>query len=530
MFTKIKQVVLLTILVCMVQPAFASSSFLIEDYITKDYSDLMWLLKGDLGASVRNSTVGSLENLNAGNYTDSKSSNYNFRLQSNLQYEHETENQSLFSSVLVNTSFYSSASDRYSKRENLISNRQIEIDDNVISRKYSQFTISPRTNYKKYVKNDLFYSVSASGIFDYEFSLKDNNEREIFDYVYYSDSVYYYQSKTIRDKNYDRRNYGAALNFTVGEGRQYVGIYAFTSYNIINELEKNGLLLARPDKETMIALTDIIYQFENSHTIDSRLKQIEKYDAIYSFLLQRKIVKENNHLGMLLVQDAFEMYPNETRRFGFSKSLGVGLIYRYYSIHETSDNLHERLSYRYQSDSPLEIDTIQNISSYMDSYYNERKSESMSKYALASISYAKPINMKWQLDASANGRFYFDSYVHFDNDYSYDIKKRYDLTTSLRATYFYSSRTIWRASGNYFYSRYENEILNENYFDRQRDESRWNFSLSTSLEYRLSIPTTLIAKLAYANSDMERINFDDTQSNTEYASFSFSLSLNHYIY
>ena len=133
--------------------------------------------------------------------------------------------------------------------------------------------------------------------------------------------------------------------------------------------------------------------------------------------------------------------------------------------------------------------------------------------------------MKWQIDASATARYYFDSY----EINSTDIQKKYDFSLTNKVTYFYSSRTIWWSSVSYGYLR--NKIdYNTNYYSySDRDSKRWNLNLSSNLEYRLNIPTTIRARIQYRNSDDENI-YNDNLRYSDGTNFNFSLSLSHYIY
>ncbi len=529
MFTKIKQAILLTLLVCAVQPVYANDTFTLEDYVPLKFTDLIWKLDGDINGSARNLTDGSLDDFRLDSFYKNKYSNYNVELGSFALYMNETLNQLLNSSMKLKYSFQSSTSERYIQRTREQRLRQVNIDKTDYSKKLSSFSIAPRTTYKRYVKNDFFFSTSFSGSFAYNYSIKDKIENKNTDYKYYLDSVFYSQSTSLRDENFDERRYFVSFNFTVGNGRQYVGRFAFTAYNMVEELKKKDLLLKQPDKAIMVALTDIIYQYENSHTIDRRLKKIEKYDAIYSFLLDNKIVKENKHLGMLLVQDAFDMFPRELRRFGFSKSIGIGFRYNYSSYHKTSLENKQNLSYKYQTDLPTVIDTV-NYFAYAKRKYSREGNERMWKYAVASISFEKPINMKWQFDAYASGRLFFDSYEHNSSRYSYEIKKKYDLNASFRSSYFYSSRTIWKSGITYNYSRNKNKIDDDRFLFRQKDESRWRFGIETTIEYRLNIPTTLQGKIRYSNYAVDSVYRDEFDKYRDGTNFNFSLSLSHFIY
>ncbi len=296
MFTKIKQIVLVVFLLSSAQFAQASSTFLIEDYIPQRFTDLLWTVDGDFSGSARNSRREADDPFMRNSTSKNSSGTYAFELNSKTRYQYETVTEYLDATLNVQTAFNSNSSNYFSRNDRNSQNNIKEIRKSEYSRKYSHFRISPQTTYSKYNKNDLFYSVSVKGIIDYNYSFKDVRMQESFNTTQNINFQENNLTRRLRDSNNDSRRYIGNFSFKIGSGRQYAGKYAFTAYNIIVGLRENGLLLKQPDKAIMIALTDIIYQYENTHTIDTRLKKIDQFDAIYNYLLKNKIVSENSHL------------------------------------------------------------------------------------------------------------------------------------------------------------------------------------------------------------------------------------------
>ncbi len=546
MCKKISYLVAIAFVLCAFQFSSAStasstsSSFTIEDYVPQDFSDLLWTVGGRASGSASKDRNDNTIDLEPRDYRKSSSISYNLSLDSRLTYIKETLEDYMRSTLSVRTNFRSVTSESSRITEDGFPIERIDKYQTDRSLKDIGFLMYPYFEYKKFTEQNYFYGFHFRGRFRYDRSLKNKSSGEDLRYALINDYHTFNNYSFSNDNETEREFYDVEFDLSIGDGRLYVGKYAFIAYNIIQGLQKDGLLITQPDKKMMIALTKIIYQYENSHTIDKRLKTIDKFDAIYSYLLENKIVKKSKHKGMLLVQDAYQIFPKDYRRFGFSKSIGIGMSYDYYSSELSEDRHSNRLLYQYHVDSINTVDTTISDNSFSQNY---RKSsvERLSKFVVASIEYSKPINMQWQIDTKADAKFYFDSYEDYVNLYIYHynniydtsethrfnaIQKDYNINIAVQTAYFYNSRTAWRNSLEYNFARYKleyGETFNgTNHLPtREIDRETWRIEMSSSLEYRLSIPTTLRGSISY--SDQDSNSYESTR-------FNFSLSLLHYIY
>jgi hypothetical protein len=128
----------------------------------------------------------------------------------------------------------------------------------------------------------------------------------------------------------------------------------------------------------MLDLTDMVYTFRTEYRVDARLHKIESLKAIIDYLESNGIAKAAGPYGYLLIQDVWDYFPNEHRRFGFRGSAGFGFRYNY----RTNQSTNERES--------------NGVVSYHRYSHSTRVSES--PYVIVGINYFKPLGMRWQID------------------------------------------------------------------------------------------------------------------------------------
>ena len=107
--------------------------------------------------------------------------------------------------------------------------------------------------------------------------------------------------------------------------------------------------------------------------------------------------------------------------------------------------------------------------------------------------------------------------------------KNYSFYASVYTDFFYNSRTAWRSSLSYKYTRFKKDNDDAVRYSRGIDNMSWSFIISTNLDYRINIPTTLRVHLGYSDSE-SKLTFIDVSRYNEISGFNFSLSLIHYIY
>ncbi len=517
MSKKMRFQIILAVMLCFVTATHATEKFTIEDYVPLKFSDLIWKLDGSTGGSRQNYSYNNDES------DKSLSKYFNVSLQSNVDYFYETLSKSFTSSIYLRSRYRNSSRESTDKTELIFSPYLDSIENQNSNNKSGNINLTTQTEFTNYDIRNNFYSLTFNSSAEYMNRFQNDYEYENFGFYNYLDSVKITQDRYFTDNSEHSIQFKVGAEFTIGNGRQYVGQYAFITYNILEELKKNGLLQNYPDKQTMIALTDIIYQIENRHTIDRRLKEIEKYDSVFQFLMKNKIVTENNHhLGLLFVQDAFAIFPREYRRFGFSKSVGLGISYGYSNSHFSQFSSQTNNTYTYITSTPEIIDTVLTEQTITDTY-KRYSGDELLKYVVANLAYGKPVSMKWQLDATASAKYYFDTdeFYYSYNRHPYNsiaVDKKYNVYLTAKSTYYYNSRTLWKIYGRYSLDRFNNTGALST---KGRDYNDRMMNLGSSVEYRLNIPTIISAiieytRYAYNSSDNDGINF--------------SLSLSHYIY
>ena len=501
----------------------AHSPFTIESYIPELFTDKVWTVGGNFRLSANSSD--NVEFESGLDFDNSTSTKYDFGVNSSFSYQYQTIPEYFQMKIRGTAGFNSNSADSENYNENLRSSRLSYYRWNKREQKMLDLSLTPSITYGKYLKDDFFTQLSFMSAVDIDHSFKNN--------LYNIDSSLYDLNDAYRtsyrneysEGNRTLRHYSTRATLSTGIGRIYSGRYAAIILYIIRELRDKNLLLTEPDSGMLRELTEIYYQLSNKHTIDIRLKEIELIDSMVTHLVNNKIIEPDNRYASLIVNDIYNYYPRADRSFGFKCSIGFGFEYRYLSNKNNSDV------------SVLRYDIIDRINSpvvdtqiyYNDKYesYMHLEQEELSKNIFAQIEYDKPISEVWQVNTQMNGSYYFDSYridkiyetevtdFSYNSDYSrtsIDYLKNYRFQTSISSLYILSTRTIFNSSISYQYRRYQEERD-----ERSRNDKNWYFRLSSSLEYRIAIPTNLIVNSTYVQ-------------NNEYTTFSLSGSIRHYIY
>ena len=149
-----------------------------------------------------------------------------------------------------------------------------------------------KTDIRRYLITPLGIQSGFSTIFQYAGSeYKSNNDK--VDYYQYSWEKNYVKrvDKSVRRSNIDRKY--ILINFYMGPvfGRTYEGFYSAKAIEIISELRKSGLLKSEPDFAQMESFAKLIHEEYERYYFDSRLKRIETYDRLLSYLTNENIIE-----------------------------------------------------------------------------------------------------------------------------------------------------------------------------------------------------------------------------------------------
>ncbi|MEW5923413.1 MAG: hypothetical protein AB1746_05445 [Candidatus Zixiibacteriota bacterium] len=396
-----------------------------------------------------------------------------------------------------------------------------------------------------YMLEDLFLS-GRVGLDGYYGKAPEN---KISDYSYRREDqigeYYEYITNSDRETSDEVKRIEINLEFLPGWGRLYEGYFASTALYMIDELKKNGYLEKIPDYDQMMQLTEIIYQYSQKHVIDSRIRRIEALMAITEYLQTHNLIGNLNPSGQVIMQDVWDYFPRNSRKFGYRFRIGPTYSYYYQKSYSTTKlNQYSLTTHTESYFEPL-VDTVAFIKSKIDSNRDNRISNRITGFAFM-FEYHKPLSHRWQLDAMANYTAYMkyesnikekntNNLIAYSSSTERDIQHhdRYEGDISAMATYIANSRTSLSLTGNYsiyHYKRIEVRSNNNGTQSKFKDPSitQEEVGLVGGLEYRIAIPTTLIINAAYGFNSQEQPSTDNYMD-TDRNSYLFNIRLEHYL-
>jgi len=436
-----------------------TGGFKISDYIPERFEDFEWRVDGNFRLSGSDSENDIEENQFIPFNNNRKSNrtvdnqDYNFSFRTYQTYDYIT----IQNYLNVNTSLQGNTKigNRDTKQISLISNR-LETATNELSAQSYNLNFNNNLDAGHYISKDFF--LSAKSYFSYSYNEMPKYKNEYYLKYEYDNDPYFLirQDWENSSERQDARNINLGGQLLMGWGRQYEGYYASTALYMIEELKDDGLLLKEPTQENMLMLSEIIYQKKLRHSIDSRLHKIESLNEIITFLEKEELISGSGPYDYLLIQDVWDYFPRNDRRFGSRVRIGVGMDYNYDSRHGsyTSDN--RNFDYSYDTDNPDVIDTLAIGSSDVFGY-NSRKNDFHGTFLAINAEHSLPLDHKWQLTFSTENKYYLSA----ESDYNYyslydlyghspiitDEVMNYDDYYQLRfisdIDYIVSSRTSW---------------------------------------------------------------------------------------
>lgn len=307
----------------------------------------------------------------------------------------------------------------------------------------------------------------------------------------------------------------------LGWGRVYDGRFTATALYIVDDLKSNGILNRMPTHEEMDSLTKIVYTRRLESYDDSRLHRIASLLSIMKFLESRGIIAPSGPYAYLLIQDIWDYFPNDARRFGWTMKGGLGLDY-YKRLVQTTDE---------QEDEP---------GSLTHTYKHETR-VNQQPYILARGEYYKPFGLRWQVNAVLEGKYFFSSYYRYrsyqrryqpyqstsvqeDRENYSDL---YQVAAEIQLTYILDSRTRAGLTVENSYSHSESDHRN---LHRIRKEN--NLTCQAAIEYRITIPTTLAVSVEYRRRDLndQRSSTTRIEDIMHFFSYLTSVRLIHYLF
>ena len=524
--------------------ATASDGFRIEDYIPQKFTDLEWKIGGNYRFSHNDQDHNY--SLPTSGYTSiiedrTGRSNYLFG-ESEINYRNETTKQ-VFSLGCTVWGDYSRTKDNRSHNSIRTSQIDVRSSRNVSesSEKTYGFSVAPSFDIRSYLESDLFVGVSGHVWFDIDEIPKLDDTVHVLYSNAQNDYVVVSERSSQRERDSHTRNRYISLSVGPGWGRVYEGHFAATSLYIVDELRREGIVEREPTAKEMLDLTEIIYQQRSTHEVDHRLAKIDALNELMTFLIQSGIIGDTGHYGYLLIQDVYDYYPKHSRSFGSWIGLGVGWDYNYVKTEESWDDRSMRFIYRYHVDSPTVIDTG-SIIHEEDSGKETTRTEVDNTFIYMQAKYHRPISMCWQLDATADLRYYVAAEglkkTSLNPPFTRtrgvihrlvparELEDYYQLLLDLQGTWIYSSRTSFEAKSALMYDHHNLIPIGDR--DSWENHRLWDWRLTAGMTYRIAIPTTLRVSLQHLK--RHDSTGDNWPPSLNTRSWSFSASISHYLF
>jgi hypothetical protein len=502
-------------------------AFRVESFIPERFTDLEWRLNGDLELKGNRddrknwSLLMPYESIRGISSSKSDYDNQGFNVGSAVEYRYETVPRFLLSSSSLAIRYF-----HWKENINELNPLYPPYTTKVVNEEDgNDYTIylSEYLDAGRYVKSNLFLSCMLQSYMIYEKRPGTDFHR----YSYYSGYMdgYIYEQTDIpsgTDRS-DSKDYYLSFTVLPGFGRTYEGRFASTAMYMIDELKKGNHIEREPTFDEMLQLSDLIYQYRLKHAIDSRLHRIEALTAIVNYLKDKGIVGDLDPDGQIILQDVWSYFPNKPRRFGYRARIGLGFEWDYSSEQYSR----EFKSYRFfaQDDPNNDILIPDTVVNRTDAYHNydHEKIETRNPFINLILEYFRPFNYRWQLDLTAQARYYFEAqYTRHWEDNSYapyvdlrylkqtiNFENTYDLSLSASASCFLDSRTILRFYGDCLFAHFDGQVTDSSvrevgyyHSDITRhydyyDHETWFLSLGALITYRISIPTELRIRVDY---------------------------------
>lgn len=451
-----------------------------------------------------------------------------------------------------------SASASYNRQKSG-SNSVNEYPDNYLADSKSEsnyewysYAVYPSLGWRKYLKDDLSFTISAGG----SYSLTDysiyQNGNEYYNFYYPNPSGYVSTSysKSRSRQPYNSNSYTLYLTAGPGWGRTYSGVYAATALYIVEELRKNNLLKAEPSREQMLRLCELVYKNKLLHAVDRRIRTIESLQEILDYLAAEGLIQNDQSMTYLLSSDVWSYFPMTGRDFGFLFRIAGGLELEGNDWENDYGATYLSLQQRYHVDTANIIDTTNYYVSSNMSQMNRKRTGTL-PYLLIAASYSKPLNFKWQLYSSFTLQYYLNGKVNQEAEYKYlepadttrlgetefEFKNFYFASLSGTLYYIPNSRTLVSMYGSLAYGGFDRtDTETEKTGGIEMDKVVRKFSyddmvltLRVSATYRITIPTNVILSLEYNNGYQPRSVYI-TYNDFEYEAFYVSASVVHYLF
>ncbi|MCK4632164.1 MAG: hypothetical protein KAT79_02775 [candidate division Zixibacteria bacterium] len=487
----------------------AKVSFKIEDYIPEKFVDLKWRLGGNLrlnGSDQDSESIPTTESEWRIDRSESNRDGTDFSAGTDFGYRYETIPKFLRYTASLNISYSDDTFEGNSQREDSLGGLFYSSSDQ--DGHTWRMSASENLEAGAYISGDQFVSAIWSGNAIY-YSKPEQTSHSLNIDEYTSGGFHYYNLRNRnRERDQSTRQYYSRLELRTGHGRVYEGLYAAAAAYMIDELKKTGALTGAPNRDQMLKLCDLIYEYKLKHAVDKRLLKIEALGEIYEYLNSIGAT-DDGHAGYLAVQDVWDFFPRNPRRFGTVLSGGIGWEFNYYKQTNDNSDSDTRLSWNYDINNPSVVDTISDTT-YQSSTSMVNRTQTENVFLGGRFEHYRPVNIRWQWDVvgemayylhaehisgTSMARFTRRAYIGPPPVEKRDIDDYYRIQAVSTLTYIYSSRTSCEFYGGISYDNYSTRPWGSD--ERWWSSNRLAMAIDGQLTYRISIPTTLRANISY---------------------------------
>ena len=491
-------------------PALAGDSdtteFRVDSYIPDRFTDFEWRLDGGMGLDRTASDYPFKDFGNADRYDTRDNTSETgagiLLLDNFLRYQYQTRQGFFDLSTGIESLYdYKRVESRDSTLDTL---GNLWIREGGISKQRNNVSTTLSGDARRHLVADLF--VRAHGkIRHYYLESRGYEVDESWsstwnDSARFTEDMY---SKGWKRERYYTRRFDLTGELHVGWGRIYEGRFAATALLIIDELARRRLLVREPDHSEMMGLTRLIHSLRLGHGPDDREYRIDALSGIIEFLAEAGVVQAAADVTFV-IEDVWDYFPDQARRFGFTAAVGFGGVDDYYNRLSDESASTEVFWTRSYADSAGFLDTVE--IRYSNSSTSAReKIFKKDDYLTIVLEYNNPLSARWQLDASTWVRFHFDSdRPPFDvseyptrSYHGYVGKRSADAQVSL--SYYHDGRTeVVMGLGGSFFRRVDRDHYFHLVAPGQVEEfvteyhhRRWAYELSAAVSYRVAVSTSI---------------------------------------
>jgi len=531
------------------EPKFRVNSFIPEKFVDKRLE-----LEGGMVLGSNNSTGSreSVEDYHMVGHDENDEDIGGANGLGTFDYRYETVPRFLllYSSLSLDYGWFNdrSVSDRYDDYDGFDSSEN-ETDVNQYA-----IRLSASAEGGHYVKSDFF--VSLLGGFQSNYIREPHTDLYSYDKNIrnYEPEYSFIREEEVEEPGVRRREdkyYRLDFTASAGWGRLYEGAYASTAIYMIDELRSNNLIEREPSYAEMLELSDLIYQYRMKHVIDKRIRRIEALSDVGVFLKNKGIVGDFAVSGQLLLQDVWDYFPSYSRLFGFRASLGFGYTYSYTGYQNTEESSRRRFLVTYAVDSLGPVDTLINERIQHHHYGYTRVTENSPHLRLV-LEYHRPINHHWQADLYLTGFYYLDANstvltkdIAYQPEVSYELSQTkgeysdyYEIGSFLNVNYIMNSRSnllfkfYYQIPSHYkvkIKSMVGDTVLILPGHTVTEENSGHRYSFGATLNYRISIPTTLTIQAAYYGNSSE-LKSAPKNRESDQCTWELRTSIHHFVF